>query len=113
MFGKNDWLIKIRYTGSGSKKMNAAAAAALLSVCLCVSKEKQKRRGKKRARPTYLAGQIIIKTKRITKKRNRTLISLFFFFLSFSRALASHLIVTGGKTMSHFLNCDWYATRIF
>jgi hypothetical protein len=39
MFGKNDWLIKIRYTGSGSKKMNVAAAAALLSVCLCVRKE--------------------------------------------------------------------------
>lgn len=69
VFGKNDWLIKIRYTGSGSKEMNAAVA--LLSVCLCVT------------RPTYLAGQIILKIKRITKKRNRTLISLFFFFLSF------------------------------
>jgi hypothetical protein len=91
MFGKNDWLIKIRYTGSGSKKMNAAAAAAaLLSVCLCVRKEG----GKKRARPTYLAGQIIIKNKKDNKEKKSNLdffVFLFsFFFTGSCLSLNSH-----------------------
>jgi hypothetical protein len=94
MFGKNDWLIKIRYTGSGSKKMNAAAAAAaLLSVCLCVRKEKKKKGGK-RARPTYLAGQIIIKNKKDNKEKKSNLdffVFLFsYFFTGSCLSLNSH-----------------------